>query len=78
MIFVYYVLLSAGQALAEQDIVPAVIGLWLPNVVFALLGVYLFGMAARERSLTQLERLQEWFAATRDRILGRFGLEASS
>jgi lipopolysaccharide export system permease protein len=78
MIFLYYVLLSAGQALAEEDVVPAVIGLWLPNVVFAVLGVYLFALAARERPLTQLDRLQEWGAATRDRILGRLGMAASS
>jgi hypothetical protein len=78
MIFVYYVLLSAGQALAEQEIVPAVVGLWMPNVVFAVLGVYLFGLAARERSVTQLERVQAWLTAIRDRILGRLGHEAPS
>ena len=77
MIFVYYVLLSAGQALAEQERVPAVVGLWMPNVVFAAVGLYLFGLAARERSVTQLERLQAWLSATRDRILGRLGFEAS-
>ena len=38
VIFVYYILLSAGQALAEQGSIPAWVGLWLPNVVFGLLG----------------------------------------
>ena len=47
LIFFYYILLSAGQALAEQRFLPAVVGLWLPNVVFLGFGAYLFRQAAR-------------------------------
>jgi lipopolysaccharide export system permease protein len=78
MIFAYYVLLSAGQALAEQELVPAVFALWLPNVVFAAVGVYLFRQAARERSLVPLERLTSALAALRDRLAAWPGPEASS
>jgi len=77
MIFAYYVLLSFGQALAEQALVSAAVGLWLPNAVFAALGVYLFERAARERTLDQLERLQSGLAALRDWLLGRLGAEAA-
>jgi lipopolysaccharide export system permease protein len=76
VIFAYYVLFSAGQALAEQGILPAVVGLWLPNVAFAALGVYLFRRAARERSIVALERVQNAAAALRDRIIVRLGLES--
>src|SRR4029453_3646684 len=38
LIFCYYILLSAGQAMAEQRFLPAVIGLWLPNAVFVVFG----------------------------------------
>jgi len=65
MIFVYYILLSAGQALAERDLVPAYLGLWLPNGVFALAGVTLFIQAARERTGILLERLQAAITACR-------------
>lgn len=51
VIFVYYILLSAGQGLAQQNRIPAIVGLWTPNVVFALLGVWLLQRAARERPL---------------------------
>jgi lipopolysaccharide export system permease protein len=51
VIFVYYILLSAGQAFAEQGSVPAWLGLWLPNIVFGIIGVLLLRRAARERSL---------------------------
>ncbi|TMA33090.1 MAG: YjgP/YjgQ family permease, partial [Deltaproteobacteria bacterium] len=37
VIFAYYILLSAGQALAERGTVSAVLGLWLPNIVLAVL-----------------------------------------
>jgi lipopolysaccharide export system permease protein len=77
LIFGYYMLLSLGQALAEQGVVPAVVGLWLPNVVFAALGTYLFVQAARERTLAQLERLQAAIGALRARVLGRLGAEVS-
>ncbi len=77
MIFVYYVLLSVGQALAEQGIVPAIVGLWLPNAIFAALGVFLFARAARERTLVQLQRVQDGIAALRARLLGLLGAEAS-
>ena len=51
VIFVYYILLSAGQGFAEQETIPAWLGLWLPNMVFGALGVMLMRRAARERAL---------------------------
>jgi len=77
LIFVYYILLSAGQAMAEQRLVPAVVGLWLPNVVFVVFGVYLFRQAARERGVVPLERLEGWIAGLRARLAARLRMEAS-
>jgi lipopolysaccharide export system permease protein len=51
VIFVYYILLSTGQGLAEQGSIPAWIGLWLPNIVFGFLGIVLMRRAGRERAL---------------------------
>jgi lipopolysaccharide export system permease protein len=48
VIFVYYILLSVGQALAEQDRIPAALGLWLPNLVLGVAGLLVFRRAARE------------------------------
>ena len=77
-IFGYYVILSFGQALAEQAVIPAAVGLWLPNLVFAVLGVWLFGQAARERTMEGLERLQGRLGLLRARLLARLGAEAVS
>lgn len=51
LIFAYYLLLTAGEALAEKGRLPAIIALWIPNVVFIALGATLFVAAARERQL---------------------------
>jgi lipopolysaccharide export system permease protein len=54
IIFGYYLLLTAGEAMAEKGTLPPIIALWMPNVVFAILGLTLFVAVARERSLNVL------------------------
>jgi len=76
LIFLYYIFLSAGQALAEQGLVSAVVGLWLPNAVLGALGLYLFGQAARERTVLTLERLEQAGGLVRQWIATRLGEEA--
>jgi lipopolysaccharide export system permease protein len=51
LIFVYYLLLTAGEAMAEKGRLPALVALWIPNVVFLALGAILFAASARERQL---------------------------
>jgi len=53
VIFAYYILLSAGQGLAEQGTVPAWFGLWAPNLIFGALGALLLREAGRERTLAR-------------------------
>jgi lipopolysaccharide export system permease protein len=48
LIFLYYLMLTAGEAMAEKETLPPVVALWMPNVVFAALGTALFVSAARE------------------------------
>jgi len=49
VIFAYYILLSVGQALAEEERVPPALGLWLPNLALGLVGLVSFRRAAREQ-----------------------------
>jgi lipopolysaccharide export system permease protein len=76
LIFLYYIPLTVGQTLAEKGHWPAVVGLWVPNVLFFALGTYLFVKAARETPIRQLERLdvlrlRAWgWATQRMRMLG--------
>ena len=76
VIFAYYIFLSAGQTLAERGVMSAAFGLWLPNLVLAVLGSYLFAQAARERTALRLERVQVGLAALRQKVVARLGAEA--
>jgi lipopolysaccharide export system permease protein len=69
LIFVYYLLLTAGEAMAEKGRLPAIVALWIPNVVFASLGIALFVAVARERSLTlagMWSRWRSWLQSTNE------------
>jgi lipopolysaccharide export LptBFGC system permease protein LptF len=48
IVFFYYILLSFGENLAINETVSPFVGIWLPNVVFAVFGVLLFRKTARE------------------------------
>jgi lipopolysaccharide export system permease protein len=58
LIFLYYVPLTVGQTLADKGIVPAMVGLWLPNAGFLTLGVFLFRSAAREEPVWLFEQVE--------------------
>jgi lipopolysaccharide export system permease protein len=47
LVFGYYTLLSAGVYLAENLVVPAALGLWLPNLIFVAVAVVLLLRARR-------------------------------
>jgi lipopolysaccharide export system permease protein len=47
----YYLLRIGGEAFAETGYVPVAIGVWMPNILFALIGICLFYMTSKEISL---------------------------
>jgi lipopolysaccharide export system permease protein len=47
----YYLLLTAGYALGKKGIYPPVIGMWLPNVTMAVIGVYFLLQVTKEKTL---------------------------
>ena len=67
VIFLYYLLLTTGETLAQKTDVPPLAALWTPNVVFLLFGIGLFLVAARERPLAIRTRLEHGLAALRFR-----------
>jgi hypothetical protein len=55
--------------MAEKGRLPAIVALWIPNVVFASLGIALFVAVARERSLTlagMWSRWRSWLQSTNE------------
>ncbi|HBI14081.1 MAG TPA: LPS export ABC transporter permease LptF [Desulfobulbaceae bacterium] len=47
----YYVLYTAGRLLSENLLVPTLVGMWLPSVLFAALTLYVFRRVERERTI---------------------------
>jgi lipopolysaccharide export system permease protein len=64
--FLYYVLLSTGEKLADRGIAPPWIAMWLPNIVLGVGGAVLLRSSVKETRLIDF-RLPLWLA----RILGR-------
>jgi lipopolysaccharide export system permease protein len=52
----YYILLTAGYTLGKKGIYPPAIGMWLPNLTMASIGMYFLFQTTKERTL-KIERL---------------------
>lgn len=53
----YYLLLTASKTISESSALPVYIVMWLPNIIFAALAIYLIRAAAREQTNPQLRWL---------------------
>jgi lipopolysaccharide export system permease protein len=51
IILAYYVLMSVARNIAEKGTFPPVFALWIPNLLFLLLGLYLLRMASLEKNI---------------------------
>lgn len=62
LVFVYYFLSSTGTALARQNKLPVVVGVWLVNVLFATFGVVLLRqMSTGGAALAAIASVGTWF-----------------
>ncbi len=64
----YYLLLSAGSVFGESGRLPPIAAVWMPNLVMAAVGVFLFVRMAQERPLRfdlTADVLERWSAAWR-------------
>jgi len=64
----YYLLLSAGSVFCESGRLPPIAAVWMPNLVMAAVGVFLFVRMAQERPLRfdlPADLLERWSVAWR-------------
>lgn len=73
----YYITLTICRNLGEAKILPLIVGLWLPNVLFALFALVLLWRAYQERPLIP-ERLQQYSQWLYDRLLKKLCLKIAS
>lgn len=63
----YYVAFTTGRVLTEDLVVPLIVGMWTPNLLFLFITVYIFYRVNREKSLLP-ERLMNGLALLYDRL----------
>lgn len=57
VMLLYYILFSFGRNLGSTGVVPPSIAIWVPNLIFLALALYVFRKAASESPIYLLERL---------------------
>lgn len=70
VVFLYYMLLNVGENLAKSGYIHAGVGMWMPNVLFGGLGIYLFRTVSRERQ-TPFSRVLQRIELVLERLAAR-------
>ena len=60
VVALYYLLRIGGEALVETGHLTPEVGVWTPNLIFAILGAGLFYLAYKEISLWQMTKIYLW------------------
>ena len=60
VVSLYYLLRIGGEALVETGRLAPAVGVWTPNLIFAILGAYLFYMSYNEISLWHMIKIYLW------------------
>ncbi len=58
---IYYVSLYGGEELADRMIISPFIGMWISNIIFSIIGIYLTIYSVRERKIIHLEKIKNIF-----------------
>jgi LPS export ABC transporter permease LptF/LPS export ABC transporter permease LptG len=67
IILVYYILITAGEQLAMDGKISPFVGMWGPNIFFAILGIYLFIRSVKESSL--IAHVYRFFRKHKEKII---------
>ena len=65
VILVYYIMMSVGKTLAQKGIVHPALTVWAPDILFLLLGAYLFRKTDLEQSIPLIDLLKQLLAHAR-------------
>jgi lipopolysaccharide export system permease protein len=66
LILAYYIILTIGKTLGQKGLVLPVIAVWTPDLLFMLLGIYLYRKTAMERTIPLIEFFRTFAASVRD------------
>jgi lipopolysaccharide export system permease protein len=74
VLLLYYIIMSAGKTMGQKGIVPPAVAIWTPDLLFLLMGLYLFRKAATEQPIPLVElarTLLRWARGRTNRGGGR-------
>jgi lipopolysaccharide export system permease protein len=69
----YYVCLIAGESIAKRGLMPAVVSMWMANVIFALIALWMLAKMGQEGSTARGGDMGEMLGAIRGSIRSRIG-----
>lgn len=71
LFWLYYMVFSAAKAFGESGIYPPAVGMWLPNVVFGILAIFLWIKTARESPFGPIVICQQFAESMWSRLKAR-------
>ena len=71
LFLLYYVFISGAKTLGEEGSYPPAVGLWLPNVIFSILAIFLWVKTARESPFKPIVAVQRCVGAITTRLKSR-------
>jgi lipopolysaccharide export system permease protein len=69
----YYVCLIAGESVAKRGLMPAVVSMWMANVIFAIVALWMLAKMGQEGSTARGGDMREMLDSLRDSIKSKFG-----
>ncbi|MGZ3501613.1 MAG: LptF/LptG family permease [Gemmatimonadaceae bacterium] len=69
----YYVCLIAGESIAKRGMMPAVVSMWLANVIFSLVALWLLSKMGQEGSTARGGDMRDMFGAIKGSIRSKIG-----
>jgi lipopolysaccharide export system permease protein len=69
----YYVCLIAGESVAKRGLMPAVVSMWMANVIFALIALWMLARMGQEGSTARGGDMREMWGAIRGTLRSKIG-----
>jgi lipopolysaccharide export system permease protein len=69
----YYVCLIAGESIAKRGMMPAVVSMWMANVIFGLVALWMLSKMGQEGSTARGGDMRDMFGAIRGTIRSKIG-----
>jgi lipopolysaccharide export system permease protein len=69
----YYVCLIAGESIAKRGLMPAVVSMWMANVIFALIALWMLAKMGQEGSTSRGGDMKEMLGAIRGWLRSKLG-----